>query len=623
MSDPGSPLDTLRIRRFRDPEGCCVEFARTEALKRLSDGELDLEDEVSHPGTKEWIPLWRAEGFNPPEGWALLLDQHSATLRDLKSCVRRGEVTYPDYVERRTRLLCEVKAGAAQTQVRGRPPLGSSEESRALLARHLGNRYTYNRDLGEGGAGSVSLWTKSDTGAKVAIKVTKPQFKDHIRNELKQLERIRSPRVVQVRDYGRLDDGRWYIIFDFVPGETLLEFIRRKHAIGRLQAEEIMHVLQGIARGLADLHREGIAHRDLKPANIILKLAEDGRPTPVLIDLGMARSGTPSGQTSIGGTAGYQSPEQQQGLPCTPASDIFCFGLLAYELVTGRRLAGGRLKVLHAECPGLPDELDPLVKERCAVDEPSERIPDGAALVAALKSAFRIAPQTIRKRDGRNETRFVPSAIRPETAPTKSKQEDPESEYATALEAWDQCVSDSASATSRVALRSKALRCFRSAAEQGHAGAMLWLGQLFLDGRTEASVNADPARAIYWLTKAAEAGSTGGMVLLGECRLQGRAGLAHDERLAVRWFEKAAASSDADGMEWLAACYEKGVGGLAKDPLQAEEWYARAYAVREVVEQDLGQPAKPASEDGYGRWLGWLGWVVIGFAVAALKHWLS
>lgn len=581
MSDPGSPLDTLRIRRFRDPEGCCVEFARTEALKRLSDGELDLEDEVLHPGTEEWITLWRDEGFNPPEGWALLLDQHSATLRDLKSRVRHGEVTYSYYVELRKRLLLEVKAGAARTEVQGRSPPGSSEESRALLARHLANRYTYQRDLGEGGAGSVSLWTKSDTGAKVAIKVTKPQFKDHIGNELKQLELIRSPSVVHVRDYGQLDDGRWYIIFDYVPGETLLEFIRREHAIGRLQAEEIMHVLQGIARGLADLHRAGIVHRDLKPANIILKPTGGGRPTPVLIDLGMARSGTPSGHTILGGTAGYQSPEQQQGHPCTPASDIYCFGLIAYELVTGRRLAGGRLKVLHAECPGLPTELDRLVKERCAVDEPNERVSDGTALVTAMENTLRGATRPERQRDGQGEIRSDPPATQSETTPAKSKQEEPESVYARALEVWDQCVSNSADSGSRSALSSKALALFKKAAKQGHTEAIWWLGKLYLDGSTEASVNADLARATYWLTQAAEAGNADAMVELGHLYRTGRparplaAPFPAAPTRAFEFYRRAAESGHAEGMLWLGVLLFQGEGAT-KDKARALAWFIKS-----------------------------------------------
>jgi TPR repeat protein len=574
-------LDTLRIRRFRDPEGCCVEFARTEALKRLSEGELDLEDEVLHSGTEEWIPLWRDEGFNPPEGWALLLDQHSATLRDLKSRVRHGEVTYSYYVELRARLLREVKAGAARTEIQGRSPLGSSEESRARLARHLGNRYTYERDLGEGGAGSVSLWAKSDTGAKVAIKVTKPQFKDHIGNELKQLELIRSPSVVHVRDYGQFDDGRWYIIFDYVPGETLLEFIRREHAIGRLQAEEIMHVLQGIARGLADLHRAGIVHRDLKPANIILKPTGGGRPTPVLIDLGMARSGTPSGHTILGGTAGYQSPEQQQGHPCTPASDIYCFGLIAYELVTGRRLAGGRLKVLHAECPGLPTELDRLVKERCAVDEPNERVSDGTALVTAMENTLRGATRPERQRDGQGEIRSDPPATQSETTPAKSKQEEPESVYARALEVWDQCVSNSADSGSRSALSSKALALFKEAAKQGHTEAIWWLGKLYLDGSTEASVNADLARATYWLTQAAEAGDADAMVELGHLYRTGRparplaAPFPAAPTRAFEFYRRAAESGHAEGMLWLGVLLFQGEG-VAPDNTQAFIWFQRS-----------------------------------------------
>ena len=632
MSDPGSPLDTLRIRRFRDPEGCCVEFARTEALKRLSDGELDLEDEVLHPGTQEWIPLWRDEGFNPPEGWALLLDQHSATLRDLKSRVRHGEVTYSYYVELRKRLLLEVKAGAARTEVQGRSPPGSSEESRALLARHLGNRYTYERDLGEGGAGSVSLWTNSDTGAKFAIKVTKPQFKDHIGNELKQLERIRSPSVVLVRYYAKFDDERWYIIFDYVPGETLLEFIRREHAIGRLQAEEIMHVLQGIARGLADLHRKGIVHRDLKPANIILKPTEGGRPTPVLIDLGMARSGTPTGQTIIGGTAGYQSPEQQQGHPCTPASDIYCFGLIAYELVTGRRLAGGRLKVLHAECPGLPAELDRLIKERCAVDEPSERIPDGAELVAALEDAFRDTAPPARRSDGTTATQVKAPSSFPQARAAEPRESDPESLYQEACHAWDEglLAADLLHLDTTHRRSSEAVALFEKAAEQGHTRAIRRLANLYLVGSTKAAFNADLARAIYWLTQAAEAGDAVATVALGHLYRTGRpagplaAPFPAAPTKAFEFYHRAAKMGHSEGMYMLGVLLSKGEG-VAQNDTGAFTWFSRSaeagnaagmYRLGECFYRGLGTKQsffeaaawfKKSAEAGSARGMLWLG----------------
>ena len=552
-----------------------MDVPRAEVAARYSARELDLEDELLDAATQTWAPLWKAQRGALPEGWTLLLSQRQPELRELKAMVRRGELTFSTYVQRRDLLRRQVIAGAAPTAVQSGAPRGNSSAALDFLAPHLGTRFKYERELGEGGGGSVSLWTNIHTDAKVAIKVTKPQFKDHISNELRQLEAVRSTAVVHVREYGPIDAHReqWYIVFDYVPGDTLLEFIRREHAVGRLQPDTIMHVLLGIAQGLADLHRAGIVHRDLKPANIILKQTADGMLHPVLIDLGLARSGEHTGQTSIGGTAGYQSPEQQQGEPCSPASDIFCFGLIAYELITGRRMMGGTLKELHASCPGLPNGLDALVKGRCAVEELDQRIQTGGALLEAIRAVHREEPSGDQSPRPRTQSDRAP--------PPRSSSADPVHLFEEACTAWDECVAAETSHGRRRELAAKALALFDRAAGMGHTESASWLGDLYAEGNAEASVEADHGRALHWLTKAAEGGHAEAMVALGKFYENGRPAtpllspLRASPQQAFLWYQRAAEARDSGGMYRLGECFYEGSGTL-QNYLEAAAWFRKS-----------------------------------------------
>jgi len=465
MTGSDSSADLLVFRRLSDPS-VPLNIPRQDVPARIAAGELDLEDELFRPASQTWVPLWRAaRGIKLPPSWGQLMEQHQSDLDHLKTQIRSGKLSYSDYIKSRELLRTRISAGESNTIVAGgsRPHNFGSDFDR--LPEHIRTSHQFVQKLGEGGGGSVSLWRNTYTGVQVAIKITKPEFKNHIQNELRQLESIRSPNVVHVRTYGPLDaqSERWFIVFDYVPGPTLAEHIRREHALGKLDAETTMNILLGIAQGLADLHRAGVVHRDLKPANIILKETSSGKPMPVLIDLGMARSGT-RGQTVIGGTAGYESPEQQSGQSCTPASDIFCFGLIAYELVTGKRLTGTRHRLLHEACPGLPDGLDHLVKEMCTVDDPQDRLPNGSVLRDKLDRLRHARPTSPR--------------------PTHQAQTQPQPR-ATELSSQDQyelgvC---HANGTGVAQDDAEAVKRYRLAAEQGHtkddAEAMKWYHFVF------------------------------------------------------------------------------------------------------------------------------------------------
>src|SRR5262249_43310158 len=150
--------------------------------------------------------------------------------------------------------------------------------------------------------------------------------------------RIDDPGVVGIFDAGRLDDGTPYLVMQYVEGSTLRAAIRPE-GMDLQQAAEIM---KQVGRSVMAAHEAGILHRDLKPENIMLRQTAAGGPQVKIIDFGIARvvnsvSGPNTGTGMSAGTISYMSPEQLCATPLTPASDIYALGIIAYEIVTGRR----------------------------------------------------------------------------------------------------------------------------------------------------------------------------------------------------------------------------------------------------------------------------------------------
>ena len=171
-----------------------------------------------------------------------------------------------------------------------------------------------------------------------------PEFRDRLRREARVLSRLSHPNVCAVFDVGTEGD-RDYFVMELLAGETLAQRLVR----GPLSLEQTLDVAAQIASALETCHRAGLVHRDLKPPNVMLT------PSGVkLLDFGIARSvprdATPFGDTVTGtvaidaglvGTPQYMSPEQLEGSDADARSDIFSFGAVLYEMVTGRRAFSG------------------------------------------------------------------------------------------------------------------------------------------------------------------------------------------------------------------------------------------------------------------------------------------
>ena len=196
--------------------------------------------------------------------------------------------------------------------------------------------------IGEGGMGVVYKALDTRLDRPVALK-TLPSIDDPKRRsqfvwEARAAAGLRHPNIVVVHDIAS-DRGLDFIVMEYIPGGPLSGIL----APGRLPAGRALRYAQEIASALEAAHAAGIVHRDLKPSNILV--TPEG--SVKLVDFGLARlqrqdTESQSAAPAIAGTCGYMSPEQAQGERATPQSDIFSFGAVLYEMVTGQRAFHGK-----------------------------------------------------------------------------------------------------------------------------------------------------------------------------------------------------------------------------------------------------------------------------------------
>src|ERR1044071_7112147 len=220
------------------------------------------------------------------------------------------------------------------------PVVELSSSSDNLVGATIGERYFVERELNQGGMSQVyfALDLRLQRQA-VVIKilshslVQEPYARKKFEQEVEALLRTDHPNVVRILDTGKFADGRPYIVMQYVDGDTLRSRITNDGMDLKLAAS----ILKQIGAALEHVHAKGIFHRDLKPENIMLK-----GDSVVLVDFGIAKvKDSQIAATTVGGasagTLAYMSPEQLRGEEITAASDIYSMGLIAYELVTGRR----------------------------------------------------------------------------------------------------------------------------------------------------------------------------------------------------------------------------------------------------------------------------------------------
>ena len=263
----------------------------------------------------------------------------------------------------------------------------------------VGGRYRVVRKLGGGGMADVYLCEDLTLGRHVAVKVLlqryldDPNFVERFRREAKAAAGLNQQNLVAIYDWGELD-GTYYIVMEYVEGETLKDLIRRR---GRLSGNESVAVTLQLLAAVDFAHRSGIVHRDIKPQNVML----DRAGTVKVMDFGIARAGD-SGMTEAGsilGTAQYLAPEQAKGYPVDERSDLYSVGVCLYEMLTGTVPFKGDSAVTVALkhvnevprepselVPGMPYALNQIVLKAMAKD-PADRYQSAAEFARDLRAA--------------------------------------------------------------------------------------------------------------------------------------------------------------------------------------------------------------------------------------------
>jgi serine/threonine protein kinase len=246
--------------------------------------------------------------------------------------------------------------------------------------------YRLGARLGAGGMGRVYLAFTAG-GRPVALKVVRPElgddpdFRARFRQEVTAARRVHGLYTAQVLDADPDASPPW-LVTAYVPGPSLQQAVAGH---GPLPADAVVLLMAGIAEALQVIHGAGLVHRDLKPSNVLL--AADG---PRVIDFGIARAADATSMTRTGiaiGSPGFMAPEQAEGLPVTPAVDVFALGAVAAYAALGRSPFGTGndaamlYRIVHrpADLDGCPPSVRDLI-ERCLVKAPDRR-PSPAELI--------------------------------------------------------------------------------------------------------------------------------------------------------------------------------------------------------------------------------------------------
>jgi len=280
----------------------------------------------------------------------------------------------------------------------------------------VGGRWRLVKRLGVGGMGEVFEAVDVELGEPVAVKTLRPdlaadpELLERFRREVLLARRVTHPNICRVHDleFHDVKENRIpFLVMELLGGETLADLLRR----GPLAPELAIQIADACADALAAAHRAGVLHRDFKSGNVML-VPSAGEYRVVVTDFGLARTlSANASATAIVGTPAYMAPEQIQGLEITAATDVYAFGIVLFEMASGRRPFVGDTPIaqaiqrLQSPAPRLRDvrpTADPAwekVIARCLERDPSRRYPDPREAVKELRQrAEKSAARSVRTR---------------------------------------------------------------------------------------------------------------------------------------------------------------------------------------------------------------------------------
>lgn len=261
----------------------------------------------------------------------------------------------------------------------------------------VGGRYELERLIGRGGMARVYLARDRILKRQDAVKilyagdVTDPLFVERFRREARAAAALSHPNIVTIFDWGE-DEGRYYMVMEYVPGENLKQIITRR---GALPEAEALDIAAQVAAALQVAHDHGVIHRDVKPQNILVEPSGHVKMT----DFGIARAAGLTQLTAtnvVAGTPHYLAPEAAQQQPVDNRADIYGLGVVLYEMVTGKELFSGgslievALRHVHDEPPS-PRQAQPSLSpatEAIILKALAKRPADRFATAAEMRDAL-------------------------------------------------------------------------------------------------------------------------------------------------------------------------------------------------------------------------------------------
>ena len=272
-----------------------------------------------------------------------------------------------------------------------------------MIGKVFNNRYQIIEKLGAGGTAIVFRAQDMLLNRMVTVKILREEYASNnefvrrFRHEAQAVASLSHNNIVSVYDVG-FEENMHYIVMEFVEGESLKDYIKRK---GPLKLNEACNIISQLLAGLQHAHEHGIIHRDIKPHNILL--GKDGRAkvTDFGIAVGMSDvTMTYNASSRIMGSVHYISPEQVQGKPVTEKSDIYSAGIVFYEMLTGRvpytgeapisiamQHVQGELLLPHQINPSVPMAISYVVM-RAMRKNPDMRYGSAREMAEAVRSAY-------------------------------------------------------------------------------------------------------------------------------------------------------------------------------------------------------------------------------------------
>ncbi len=287
----------------------------------------------------------------------------------------------------------------------------------------LVGEYRVEALVAEGGFGTVYRCVHPVIGKSAALKVLKREFSANPEmvarfiSEARAVNQIRHRNIVDIFSFGVLPDGRHYYVMELLEGVTLDRLVQERGRLGPLEA---LPIIRQLGRALGAAHAAGITHRDIKPENVFLVYDEDGVPTAKLLDFGIAKLVDTAQSAQVTrpgapmGTPLYMSPEQVYARGVDHRSDIYSFGVLVHEVLTGAPPFDGDtvMDVLTAQTtaapppasslvPSLPAELDAPILQMLEKDPAKRPQSITVAIDRLLAAAERGGIVPVASRSGR------------------------------------------------------------------------------------------------------------------------------------------------------------------------------------------------------------------------------